>query len=119
MVVEGTEKIGNDGMSQSEILDPDEARRIVRRCHLVVGLHPDQAAGEIIEFALSMGIPYCIVPCCVYSDMFPKRKLRDGTTRVRTFDHLVEWLREKDPRARTTTLDLEGKNTVVYSLPDI
>ena len=98
--------------------DPAEARDIVRRCHLVVGLHPDQAAGDIIEFAMAMGVPYCIVPCCVYSDTFAQRKLRDGT-KVRTFDHLVEWLCEKDPRAKTAILDLEGKNTVIYTLPDI
>ena len=102
----------------SDIVDPAEARDIVRRCHLVVGLHPDQAAGDIIEFAMAMGVPYCIVPCCVYSDTFAQRKLRDGT-KVRTFDHLVEWLCEKDPRAKTATLDLEGKNTVVYTLPGI
>ena len=100
----------------SDIVDPAEARDIVRRCHLVVGLHPDQAAGDIIDFAMAMGVPYCIVPCCVYSDTFAQRKLRDGT-KVRTFDHLVEWLCEKDPRAKTATLDLEGKNTVVYTLP--
>ncbi|KAL3783698.1 hypothetical protein ACHAW5_005183 [Stephanodiscus triporus] len=156
---EGTE-IGNDGIIMrcpSEILDPGEARQIVRRCHLVVGLHPDQAAGEIIEFALAMrrkrgndvggasnppGVerrnarifwadtPPSLPRRSVFgpargtvklinspTDAFPKRKLRDGT-RVRTYDHLVEWLREKDPRARTATLDLEGKNTVVYSLPN-
>ncbi|KAL3806228.1 hypothetical protein ACHAXA_008670 [Cyclostephanos tholiformis] len=100
-----------------EIIDPAVARDILRRCHLVVGLHPDQATGEIVEFAMAMHIPYCIVPCCVYSDTFVKRKLRDGT-RVTTFEHLVTWLCEKDPRARTATLDLDGKNTVVYTLPD-
>ena len=106
-----------DETDASDIVDPAEVRDIVRRCHLVVGLHPDQAAGDIIEFAMAMRVPYCIVPCCVYSDAFAQRKLRDGT-KVRTFDHLVQWLCEKDPRAKTATLDLEGKNTVVYSLPD-
>eukprot|EP00571_Detonula_confervacea_P015906 CAMPEP_0172302942 /NCGR_PEP_ID=MMETSP1058-20130122/4580_1 /TAXON_ID=83371 /ORGANISM="Detonula confervacea, Strain CCMP 353" /LENGTH=441 /DNA_ID=CAMNT_0013013611 /DNA_START=86 /DNA_END=1411 /DNA_ORIENTATION=- len=98
------------------IVDPTEARSILQKCHLMVGFHPDQAAGEIIEFAMTQNIPWCIVPCCVYSNTFSQRKLKDGT-KVTSYDHLVRWLCERDPRARTATLDLEGKNTVVYTLP--
>ena len=120
--MDGTETVTSvdvDGMATdttSDIVDPAIARDILRRCHLVVGLHPDQATGEIIEYAMAMNVPYCIVPCCVYSNAFAKRKLRNGT-RVTTFDHLVTWLCERDPRARTAELDLDGKNTVVYTLP--
>lgn len=102
--------------SSSEIVDPTEARNILQRCHLIVGLHTDQATGDIIDYAISQNIPWCIVPCCVYSDTFTQRKLRDGT-KVKSYEHLIRWLCEKDPRAKTATLDLEGKNTVVYTLP--
>lgn len=106
----------NGEAESEETTSPTEARSILKRCHLIVGFHPDQAAGEIVEFAMARNIPWCIVPCCVYHKDFSQRKLRDGTN-VKSYDHLVQWLCEKDPRARTATLDLEGKNRVVYTLP--
>ena len=106
----------SEGTITSEIVDPADARDFLQRCHLVVGFHPDQAAGDIVDFAVARNIPWCMVPCCVYSETFTQRKLKDGTN-VKSYDHLVKWLCEKDQRARIATLDLEGKNTVVYTLP--
>ncbi|KAL7555001.1 hypothetical protein ACHAWF_018607 [Thalassiosira exigua] len=106
-----------EGINSSEQVDPAEIRNILQRCHLLVGFHPDQAAGDIVEFAMAMRIPWAVVPCCVYSDSFPQRKLRDGTN-VTSYDQLIKWLCEKDPRARCARLDVEGKNTVVYTFPD-
>ncbi|KAL7457808.1 hypothetical protein ACHAWC_009348 [Mediolabrus comicus] len=95
----------------------DRARKISWTSKgLTVGLHCDQAAGEIVEFASALNIPWCIVPCCVYSEIFSCRKLRNGT-RVKTYEHLVQWLCERDDRAKVATLDIEGKNKVVYTLP--
>lgn len=37
----------------TEITDPREAREILENCKVVVGLHPDQAAGHIVDFAAS------------------------------------------------------------------
>jgi hypothetical protein len=102
--------------NSTEITDAAIARKKLKRCSLLIGLHPDQAAGDIVDYALSKNIPYCRVPCCVYSQLFTKRKLKDGTV-VTTYDQLIDWLCEKDDRARVATLDLEGKNKVVYSLP--
>jgi len=104
-------------ITENEIESATAARRILRKTILVVGMHPDQAAGEIAAFAHSRGIPWCAVPCCVYSDEFPKRRLADGT-RVTTHDHLVRWLCETYPGAQTAVLDdVGGKNVIVYTLP--
>lgn len=100
----------------TDIESPSQVREILQTSKLIIGFHPDQAAGEIVEFATSRKIPWCIVPCCVYSDCFTKRKLKDGT-HVKTYDQLVEWLSEKAPCSLTATLDIEGKNRVVYTLP--
>ena len=102
--------------TDSEVDDAQEARRILQKSHLIVGLHCDQAAGEIVDFASKKNIPWCVVPCCTYSEMFSCRKLSDGT-RVTSYDHLVQWLQERDPRAKVATLDMEGKNKVIYTLP--
>ena len=54
------------------------ARELVLKSSLLVGMHPDQAAEHIVEFSLRNNIPFCVIPCCVYSKQFPKRKLKDG-----------------------------------------
>ena len=93
-------------------------------------MHPDQAAGAIVDFALSRGIPFALTPCCTYHKEFPKRKLRDGS-QVRTYEQLVQYLMEKGGeevggggggseegrrrgRIKKKELDFEGKNVVVY-----
>ena len=82
--------------------------RLLASCSAVVGLHPDQAAGAIVEFAVGQGKPFAVVPCCVYSSAFPKRRLPDGTP-VRTHGQLVEYLVSRAPGAQTRALDFEGK----------
>lgn len=56
------------------------------------------------------------MPCCVYSDLFPRRRLSSGLN-VKSYEQLIQWLLEKDPSAKVCSLDLEGKNKVVYTLP--
>ena len=99
----------------TEIETPSKVQEILNNCHLIIGLHPDQAVGEIVEYAIAKNIPWCVVPCCVYSQQFTKRRLKNGRL-VKTYDELVEWLCERDPRARVATLDMEGKNKAVYTL---
>jgi len=38
-------------------------------------MHPDQAAGPIVKYAVQYQKSFAVVPCCVYSKEFPKRKL--------------------------------------------
>ena len=51
----------------------DEACALISNCSMIVGMHPDQAAEHIIEFALRNHKPFAVVPCCVYQKQFPKR----------------------------------------------
>uniref|UniRef100_A0A6U3T390 C3H1-type domain-containing protein n=1 Tax=Ditylum brightwellii TaxID=49249 RepID=A0A6U3T390_9STRA len=99
-----------------ETINAKVTRDILRRCSLVVGLHPDQAVGDIVAFANRLGLPWCVVPCCVYSKLFTKRRIKDGSI-VRTHEQLVQWLCETNPNARVATLGFEGKNKVIYTLP--
>jgi hypothetical protein len=46
------------------------------RIKLIVGFHPDQATEPCIDLARVLGIPYCVVPCCVFPAEFPNRRLR-------------------------------------------
>ena len=102
---------------KNEITSIAKASEILSTCKLLVGIHPDQACGDIAELADSLRLPWCVIPCCTYSNLFSKRKLLDGT-RVTTHGNLIQWLVERFPEAKVTKLDsVEGKNVVVYCLP--
>ena len=40
-------------------------RETIRNCSLIIGLHPDQATEPIVELALSLHVPFAIIPWCV------------------------------------------------------
>ena len=114
--VSHTDTTNDTFISSNEIELPSKVQEILTQCHLIIGLHPDQAIGEIVEFAQAKNIPWCVVPCCVYSQQFTKRRLKNGRV-VKTYEELVMWLCERDERARVATLDnIEGKNKVVYTI---
>ena len=46
-----------------------------KEASLVVGLHPDEATGAIVELALEHGKPFAVVPCCVFPQRFPDRMI--------------------------------------------
>eukprot|EP01104_Vermistella_antarctica_P017569 TRINITY_DN623_c0_g2_i1.p1 TRINITY_DN623_c0_g2~~TRINITY_DN623_c0_g2_i1.p1 ORF type:complete len:430 (+),score=52.83 TRINITY_DN623_c0_g2_i1:146-1435(+) len=104
-----------------------EIRSVLTECTVVVGLHPDQAAGDIIAFALEFDKSFALIPCCTYFKTFPKRKLKNGM-QVKSYDSLVQFLVEMVDRYNETvtdpskkrevhvdTLDFAGKNRVVWS----
>ena len=95
-------------------MDPEEAARVIAGCSVVVGLHPDQATGDIVDFALETNKPFALVPCCTFSQTFQDRVLADGK-RVSTYEDLLTWLRQKDEgRIKQTTLGAPGRNVVLY-----
>lgn len=84
---------------------------------VAIGMHPDQAAGPLVEFAVERGLPFAVVPCCVYSAEFPKRKLKDGT-RVRSYENLCDYLQEQSPDIERVVIPgLEGRNVCLFRRP--
>lgn len=61
---------------------------------IVIGYHPDQATEPIVDFALQHGLPFAIVPCCVFNKDFPHRRLRSGGE-VCSYTDFLRYLREK------------------------
>ena len=102
--------------TNNNTLSFDEARHMLRSCTLITGIHVDQAAGDLVEFALQNAIPFAVVPCCTYQSEFPRRKLSDGT-RVSTYEQLCNWLQERDENIQRAELPFDGKNTVLYWVP--
>ena len=84
---------------------------------LLLGMHPDEPTEAIIDVALKHGLPFAVVPCCVFADLYPNRKLwseEDGETPVRTYEQFLEYLLAKDASLRIETLPFQGKCNVIY-----
>ena len=106
-------------LSAQTLENAERVKSLVKNATLLVGMHPDQAAGEIAQVGLKYNIPFAIVPCCVYSKTYNKRVLKDGT-RVKTHADLCNWLvelgEENNSEVQRTTIDIEGKNEIIYFL---
>lgn len=109
------------GLKQSEasveelelpISDQVELIELLDSVSIVVGLHPDQATDAICEFAREKQKPFAIVPCCVYPNEFPNRKL-DGKL-VKSYEDFVVYLQAKYD-LQESFLDFEGRNRVLFS----
>ena len=105
--------------------DPKEAWSILNNVSLVVGFHSDQATDACLDFALQRRLPFCIVPCCVFTATFPHRKTIHNKP-VSTYQDYVQYLRRKHGKMRVATLPFHSaakgngaglaRNTVLYML---
>uniref|UniRef100_A0A7S4KBR0 C3H1-type domain-containing protein n=1 Tax=Odontella aurita TaxID=265563 RepID=A0A7S4KBR0_9STRA len=93
-----------------------EVVSILRSASILVGLHPDQPTGDIVDLALAMSKPFAVVPCCVFPRQYSKRTLPCGAP-VRTYDQLLDWIRAKDERIQTHDLGFGGRSIVLYFDP--
>jgi hypothetical protein len=94
-----------------------KACEVLSSASVAIGMHPDQAAGALVQFAVDRGLPFAVVPCCVYSAEFPKRKLKDGR-RVKSYEDLCDFLQEQAPDIERVVLPgLEGRNVCLFRLP--
>lgn len=105
--------------------------RFSRGFSLVLACHPDQATEPALEYALEEGLPFAIVPCCVFPRLFAHRRLvrgggdsgssnaggcgssSVGGDEVLTYSNLVDYIAERG-QAQRAVLGFEGANTVVY-----
>ena len=87
--------------------------KLLQKCDVLLGMHPDQATETIVDTALRLKKPFAIVPCCVFPETFPDRKLKNGK-QVRTYVQFLEYLREKDPGIETAYLPFEGRSRVLF-----
>ena len=78
-----------------------------------VGMHPDEATEDIVDAALKFNKPFAVIPCCVFSELKPGRKLH-GNIDVSRTDQFCLYLAQKDARIKAKYLPFEGRNIVVY-----
>jgi SAM-dependent methyltransferase len=91
-----------------------ESAKLASTHTCLVGLHPDQCTEDIVDAALAHGKPFAVVPCCVYPDLFAKRKLKKDGRDVRSYDDFLAYLMEKDDRIKQIALPFAGKNICIY-----
>ncbi|GFH54951.1 hypothetical protein CTEN210_11427 [Chaetoceros tenuissimus] len=96
----------------------EECLNLVRDSIMILGLHPDQCTEDIMDAAISTNTPAAIIPCCVFSSLFPNRTLKNGI-KVQTYDEFIIYLMEKDDRITKHTLDFEGMNQALVFDPRI
>jgi hypothetical protein len=84
----------------------------------LVGMHPDEATELIVDCGLAWGIPFAVVPCCVFATLFSERRLHGGGS-VSTYEDLIAYLMEKDTRIRREFLNFHGRNQVLYFIPEM
>lgn len=83
------------------------------KCDLVIGLHPDEATGEIVDYSIKNRVPCVIVPCCV------KGKYANGSlyTGKSWCNYLVNLLRQRGFDVDIDILPMSGANMVIRALP--
>ncbi|OUM62796.1 hypothetical protein PIROE2DRAFT_61668 [Piromyces sp. E2] len=106
--------------------DSKPKRFKLKKISILIGLHPDQATEIIVDLALKLNKPFAVIPCCVFANDFPHRKLKrkkTGNTEndndyeeisVSSYEQFIEYLCEKDKDIQKTFLPFEGKNLLLY-----
>jgi hypothetical protein len=100
----------------SDAIDGSDAksRELLSSCSAVVALHPDEATEFAINFAIEERKAFVIVPCCVFSRLFPHRKLPSSNKPVSTYKDLLEYLQAKNPSTQMELLQFEGANNALW-----
>jgi hypothetical protein len=84
-------------------------------CSAIVALHPDEATHVIVDMAVQRRVPFVVVPCCVFSRLFPDRLKPNSNLPVTTYQDLIDYLASKHESIRRTTLPFEGANVALWS----
>ena len=99
-----------------------ELQAAVQHATLIVGLHADGATEAIVDAALKYRKPFVVVPCCVFPNFFPMRRIledrKDGIPPqmipVRSHEQFCTFLLRKDPRFVMEELPFEGRNIAIW-----
>ena len=76
----------------------------------VVALHPDEATESIVDVCVQYEKPFVIVPCCVFSRLFPHR------SHITTYHQFIDYLQSKHPTIQKTNLEnFQGANVALWS----
>ncbi len=103
------------------------SKALLAEATCVVAMHPDEATEPAVCAAASLGLPFAVVPCCIFASKFPHRRQfwkcdpAQAKRGVKDWDTFCDYLAERATAlgscdVQTETLALVGRNKVVYSL---
>ena len=105
------------GIGEAQAPPPaTEVSSTLASASIIIGLHPDQPTGDIVDMALAMGTPFAVIPCCVFPKIFDERILPCGTP-VRSYEQFIEWIMLKNALVRKKDLGFGGRSVVLYYDP--
>lgn len=85
----------------------------VKKVRLVVGLHPDEATEPLVDTALEFSLNFSVIPCCVFAQDFPTRRLKNGDSPT-SYERFCDFLVEKSSVVEQDLLPFIGKNKVLF-----
>jgi len=85
----------------------------IQSVRLVLGLHPDEVTELIVDISLTFKLSFAVIPCCVFSQDFPHRILKNGKT-PSSYEDFCQYLCEKDSGITEHLLSFLGKNKVLF-----
>ena len=91
----------------------DTCDELIKGCSLIIGMHPDEATVDIVDVALTKKINFAVVPCCVFHNKFPNRKLKNGKEVVE-YPDIIQFILEKDESLKIDFLNIKVRNKVMY-----
>ena len=89
-----------------------ELQMAIEKSDLVVGMHADGAVEPIVDACLARSKAFVVIPCCVFPNFFPNRRLVNGKP-VRTWEQFCDYLMQKDPRLERHVLPFQGRNVAI------
>ena len=105
------------GIGEAQTPPPaTEVYSTLKSASIIIGLHPDQPTGDIVDMALAMRKSFAVVPCCVFPKIFDQRILPCGTP-VRSYEQFIEWIMLKNTLIRKKDLGFGGRSVVLYYDP--
>ena len=102
--------------SHQKAVSPDELDQVQQIVNARIRMNSDVATRIMTpDAAIELGKPFAVVPCCVFPELFPERRTKDGDS-VRTYVQFIDYLVAKHPDIKLAYLPFKGRNRVVYRL---
>ncbi len=79
----------------------------IKSSSLIVGMHPDEATVEIIQYAKINNIPFAVVPCCILGD-------KRFTINCHRYSDWIDRLMRIIQGTEREVLGINGKSTMIF-----
>lgn len=79
---------------------------------LIVGMHPDEATGEIVRYAVKNRLPFAVVPCCIKG-----RDAKGVSSYGRWLNKLRSMAKQEHYDTWESQLHMRGKSIVLSGRP--